>query len=83
MTRVRILQSYFETDQHGVSQQVFSAGQLCELNPATQRQIERRNGELVEESVPAPAPAPVAVPAETGSPDASVRVRQRGRPMDQ
>lgn len=81
MTRVRILQSYFETDQHGVSQQVFSAGQLCELNPASQRQIERRNGELVEESVPVPARAPA--PAETGSPDAGVRVRQRGRPMDQ
>jgi hypothetical protein len=73
MKRVRILQSYFETDQHGVSQEVFRAGQLCELNPATQRQIERRNGELVEE------PAPT----EVNSPEPASRGRQRSRSADQ
>lgn len=73
MTRVRILQSYFETDQHGVSQEVFRSGQVYELNPATQRQIERRNGELVEE----PAHA------EVSSPEPTVRVRPRPRLADQ
>jgi hypothetical protein len=73
MTRVRIFQSYFETDPHGVSQELFQAGQVYELNPATQRQIERRNGELVEEPVPAAA----------NSPEPSTRARQRIRSADQ
>lgn len=73
MTRVRILQSYFETDQHGVSQEVFRSGQVYELNPATQRQIERRNGELVEE--PAPAEVNTLEPTSRG--------RQRTRSADQ
>jgi hypothetical protein len=73
MPRVRILQSYFDTDQHGVSQEVFRAGQLYELTAATQRQIERRNGELVEE----PAPA------EVSNPELSARTRQRVRSAEQ
>ena len=61
MKRVRILQSYYQTNEYGMADELFKGGELYELNAKTQRQIELRNAELVENDEPAERNA-----AETG-----------------
>ena len=53
MKRVRILESYFQTNEYGRADELFKGGELYELNAQTQRQIELRNAELVENDEPA------------------------------
>lgn len=81
MTRVRIRHSYFETDDFGVAQELFGAGQVYDLSPASQRQVELGNGELViEEQAKGPAEQEHAV--EPGEPQSQARPRLRTRAVE-